>query len=206
MMISNEKIRLLEAWKNAPFGELCVADIMKLSGKKTKPWVFNALKQLKGSRLLLSKRRGNLDVYSLNLSNPVLIQTLQYIEAQDSLDFAQLDVIMDAIGKIPVKNYCLLVFGSYAENRQKKDSDLDVCFLVENKQAEKRIKPYFNEVKLNHAVNVDEHYITFSDFVRMLLRSEENLGKQIFRKHRLFFNAEIYYQLLKEAYKNGFRQ
>ncbi len=205
IMISNEKIKLLEVWKKNIYAELSIAEIMKISKKRTKPWVFNALKQLAKNKLLISKRKGNLDIYSLNLNNPFLIQTLQYIEAQKSLDFPDIDIIAETINKIRIKNYCMLVFGSYAENKQTKESDLDVCFLIENKQAEKKIKPYFNEVKLNHAVDIDEHYIIFDDFVKMLLREEENLGKQIFRVHKLFFNADIYYQLIKEAYKNGFK-
>ena len=204
-MLSNKKIKLLESWKNNPFAELSIAEIMKLSKKRTKPWVFNALKELTEFKLLTSKRKGNLDIYSLNLDNPFLIQTLQYIESQDSLNFSQLEIITEAINKLPIRNYCLLVFGSYAENKQTKSSDLDICFLIENKQTEKKLKPYFNEVKLNHTANIDEHYIIFSDFVKMLLREEENLGKQIFRIHALFYNADIYYQLIKEAYKNGFR-
>jgi predicted nucleotidyltransferase len=204
-MISNKKIKLLETWKTDIFAEFGIAEIMKISKKRTKPWVFNALKQLTKNKLLLSKRKGNLYIYSLNLNNPFLIQTLQYLEAQNSLNFSKLGIIMDTIKKITIKNYCLLVFGSYAENKQTKISDLDVCFLIESKQVEKKIKPYFNEVKLNHPVSIDEHYITFNDFVKMLLREEENLGKQIFRKQKLFYNADIYYQLIREAHKNGFR-
>jgi predicted nucleotidyltransferase len=203
-MISYGKIKLLQTWKSSIFAEFGIAEIMKISKKRTKPWVFNALKLLKKSKLLLSQRKGNLDLYSLNLDNPFLIQTLQYLEAQSNLDFPQLDVVSEAINKIPIKDYCLLVFGSYAENKQKGSSDLDICFLIESKHAEKKIKPYFNGVKLNHAVHIDDHYIVFDDFVKMLLREEENLGKQIFRKQKLFYNADIYYQLLKEARKNGF--
>ena len=77
--------------------------------------------------------------------------------------------------------------------------------LIDNKETEKKIKPYVNEIKLNYPIKIDEHYVTFEDFVKMLLREEENLAKQIFIKHRLFYNADIYYQLLKEAYKDGFR-
>ncbi|MCH8004458.1 MAG: nucleotidyltransferase domain-containing protein [Nanoarchaeota archaeon] len=204
-MISNKKIKLLETWKTNPFAGYWIAEIMKISKKRTKPWVFNALKQLTKNKLLLSKRKGNLDIYSLNLDNPFLMQTLQYLEAQNSLDFPHLDIIAEAIKKIPIKTYCLLIFGSYAGNKQTKESDLDICFLIESKQVEKKIKPYFNEVKLNHAINIDEHYIAFNDFVKMLLREEENLGKQIFRKQKLFYNVDIYYQLIKEAHKNGFR-
>jgi|TARA_Y100000310_G_scaffold11008_1_gene11644 predicted nucleotidyltransferase len=204
-MISNKKIELLGAWKNNIFSEFTISEIMKISKKNTKTWVFNALKLLASKKLLNQKRKGNLDIYNLNLNNPLLIQILQYIEAQNSLDFPQIEVIIEIIKKIPVKNYCLMVFGSYAENKETKNSDLDICFLIENEGTEKKIKPYFNEAKLNCAISIDVHYITFSDFIKMLLAEEENLGKQVFRKHIVFYNADIYYQLIKEAYKNGFR-
>lgn len=204
-MISNKKINILGVWNKNIFGEFGIAEIMKISGKKTKPWVFNALKELTRAKLLLSRRKGNLGIYSLNLSNPLLLQNLQYIEAQSNLSFPKLDTIIEIIDKIPLKTYCLLVFGSYSEGAQAKDSDLDICFLIENNSIEKKIKPYFNDIKLASAVNIDEHCITFNDFIRMLLREEENLAKQIFRSHKVFFNADIYYKLAKEAYKNGFR-
>jgi predicted nucleotidyltransferase len=204
-MMQNKKLELLESWKGRIFQELSTSEIMKISGKKTKPWVFNSLKELEKNKLLVSERKGNLDLYGLNLENPFLIQALQYLESQRNLDFPRLDIIMEIINKVPVKGYCLLVFGSYAKGKQTKRSDVDMCFLIESQQAEKRIKPYLDEVKLNHRTGIDEHYITFEDFVKMLLRPEENLGKQIYRNHMLFYNGDVYYQLLKEAHKHGFR-
>ncbi len=204
-MISNEKIKLLEVWRKNPFRELSIAEIMKETKKKTKTWVFNALRLLADNNILNSTRKANLDLYSLNLKNPLSYQFLQYLEAQNNLNFSQLKVISEIIEKIPVKNCSIIVFGSYAENKQTKNSDLDICILIENKEVEKKIKPYVNEMKLNYPIKIDEHYITFEDFVKMFLHGEENLSKQIFIKRKLFYNSEIYYQLLKEAYKNGFR-
>lgn len=204
-MISNEKIRLLNVWRINVFNELSITEIMKESRKKTKTWLFNSLKLLVKNNILKSTRKANLDIYRLNLSSPLSLQMLQYLEAQDNLNFSQLNIISEIIEKIPIKNCAIIVFGSYAVNKQTKDSDLDICILIENKEIEKRIKPYVNEIKLNYPVKIDEHYIRFDDFVKMLLREEENIAKQIFIKHRLFYNADIYYQLLKEAYKNGFR-
>ena len=204
-MISNEKIRLLEVWRKNPFKELSVSEIMKESKKETKTWVFNSLKLLVNNNLLKSTRKANLDIYNLNLENPLSLQFLQYLEAQNNLNFSQLKIISEVIEKIPIKNYSIMVFGSYAENKQTKNSDLDICILIDNKEVEKKIKPYINETKLNHSIKIDEHYIIFEDFAKMLLREEENLAKQIFIKRRLFYNSEIYYQLLKEAYKYGFR-
>lgn len=204
-MLSLKQMRLLEAWKSNLFNELSTAEIMKISGKKTKPWVFNTLKQLTKQELLSSQRKGNVDLYRLNLQNPLLIQILQFLEIQDNLGFPQRKIIEKTINTIPTKTYCLLVFGSYAGGQQHQDSDLDLCFLVENKIQEKKIKPYFQEVKLSFPLPIDEHYIAFDEFIKMLLHPEENLAKQIMRKHILFYNPDIYYQLIKEAHKHGFR-
>lgn len=204
-MISNEKLLLLNAWKSRMFDGLSISEIMQIAKKQSKPWVFNALKLLVKQGLLASERKGNLDIYNLNHGNPYLWHILQYLEAQESLSFPCLNIISEAIKAIPEKNYCLLVFGSYAEGKQKKGSDLDVCFLVENEIQGKKIKPYFDEVKLNYPLHIDEHYITFDDFVKMLLRPEENLAKQILIKRRLFLNADIYYRLVKEAHGHGFK-
>lgn len=204
-LISNEKIRLLEVWRKNPFNELSIAEIMRESKKKTKTWVFNTLRLLVKKNILKSTRKANLDIYSLSLNNPLSLQFLQYLEAQDNLDFSELKIVSEMIEKIPAENCAIIVFGSYAVNKQIKNSDLDICILIENKEAEKKIKPHFNEIKLNYPIRIDEHYITFEDFLKMLLHDEENLAKQIFIKHKLFYNAEIYYQLIKKAYKNGFR-
>jgi predicted nucleotidyltransferase len=204
-MISNEKIKLLDIWENKIFDEFSISEIMNLSKKKTKTWVFNSLKLLEKNKLLLSKKKANINIYSLNLDNPLLIQTLQYLESQTMLNFSKLDLIIDIIKNVKAKSYCLIVFGSYAKKEQSAKSDIDICFLAENENISNKIKPYFNEVKLNHSISIDEHYITFDEFSQMLLRDEENLGKQIAKNHKIFYNADIYYNLLKEANKHGYR-
>ena len=204
-MISNEKVNLLKVWRPNPFASLSIHEVMKLAKKRTKPWVFNTLSFFVKHKILNLQRKGNINIYSLNIDNPISIQLLQYLEVQENISFPQIGVISEIIEKSPVKNFSLIVFGSYATNKQTKNSDLDICLLIESKEAEKKIRPYLNDVKLNTAINIDEHYITFQEMIEMLLREEENLGKQIFRMHRLFYNQEIYYQLIKEAYKNGFR-
>lgn len=205
-MISQEKLKILEVWSKRMFDELSIAEVMKLSKKKTKPWVFITLKLFVKYNLLISKRKGNTDIYSLNLHNPLVFQLLHYLEVQGLLNFSQLTLIKDIISTTPLKNYCLLVFGSFAEGKQRETSDIDVCFLINSADEEKIIKPYVSEIKLIYSLEVDDHYILFEDFIKMLLRKEENLAKQIFKKNKIFFNPDIYYQLILEAYKNGFRQ
>lgn len=204
-MAQDERTNILKIWRADIFAEFSISEIMKLSKKRTKTWIFNTLKFLAEHEILSLKKKGNINIYSLKTSNPVSLQLLQYLEAQENIYFPQMNIISEIIDRVPVKIFSLIVFGSYATKTQKKQSDLDICLLVEDKKTEKRMRPYVNEVKLSTATNIDEHYVTFEDFVKMLLQEDENLGKQIFRSHRLFYNAEIYYQLVKEAHRNGFR-
>jgi hypothetical protein len=37
----------------------------------------------------------------------------------------------------------------------------------------------------------------------MLLSDTENFGKEVFRKHLIFYGNDAYYQIIKEAIKNG---
>lgn len=203
-MISKDEFGILDVFKNSLFEELSIADIMRRGKKRSKPWVFNTLKKFQKQDFLIMKRKANINLYNANLNNPLLISSFAYMESQSLLNFQHLDFVSRIIESVPIKNYCLLVFGSYAENSKKAHSDLDLCFLVENKETEKIIKPFFNDLKLISKTKIDEHYITFGDFVDMLLRIEENLGKQIFKKHKIFFNGMIFYELAKEAHKKGF--
>src|SRR3989338_8559135 len=122
-MIPGKNLELLEAWKSDAFAELGISEVMRNAHKRTKPWVFNTLEALAKAGLLAKKKKGNINLYALNMNNPLLVQTLQFVEAWNNYNFARLDVIEETIGKIPPSGYCLLVFGSYAEGKQTKDSD-----------------------------------------------------------------------------------
>src|SRR3989344_5298750 len=184
-MLTIEKIKLLNIWKVNLFGEFSVSEVMSLSKKETKTWVFNALKIFVRYNIINCRIKGNINLYTLNINNPLALHLLQFLEVQESINFQKIKLISKIIENIPIKNCSILIFGSYANKKQSPDSDLDVCFLVENKLTEKKLKPRVNEIKLNHKIKIDDNYIIFEDFIQMLTNKEENLGKQIFRKHKL---------------------
>ncbi len=196
-------LQLLTAWNDDLSAERSIAAIMKLTGKRSKPGVFLALRRLVAARLLAVRKEANIGLYRLELDNPLLYHGLQCLDSQTT--FPQLDLLLELVREIPQKAYCLIVFGSYAAGTQRKGSDLDLCFLVPDEQTGKRIAAHVDAAALRHPINIDDHYFTFNDFHEMLVNGEENLGKQIYRSHRILFNADIYYRITSEAHRHGFR-
>jgi len=202
-MIPSKTLSLIQAWRTALFSQYSIADVMQISGKRSKPWVFNGLNHLKAQRLITLERKGNLNLYSLDLDNPVVPSIVHYLDSQQSLTYS--GPLKDLLRKIPSRiDFSLLVFGSYADGSAKKTSDLDLCFLVHTEKVGKSLKPFLNEAQLSSVITLDAHFITFDDFVKMLLRDEENLAKQVYRKSRIIFNPTRFFRLLKEARKHGF--
>ena len=101
--------------------------------------------------------------------------------------------------------YSIVVFGSYAMDEQKKNSDLDVAIFIENEEKRKQIEASANSAKLKNALEMDINVIPKSEMLEMLTNKEENLGKQIARKHIAVCNHRIFYEIIKEGMKHGFR-
>ena len=77
---------------------------------------------------------------------------------------------------------------------------MDIAVFLEN-TPEKNL----NTVKLKSLIELDLHIITTTEFLEMLKNKEENLGKQIARKHLAIHNQRIFYDLINEGMNNGFR-
>ncbi len=196
-------LQLLTAWTDDLSAERSIAAIMAATGKRSKPGVFLALRKLVAARLLAVRKEANIGLYRLELDNPLLYHSLQYLESQAT--FPLLDLLMGLVREIPQKAYCLIVFGSYAAGTQRTGSDLDLCFLVPDEQTGKRIAAHVDAAALRHPMGIHDHYVTFKEFHEMLVNDEENLGKQIYRRHRILLNADIYYLIISEAHRHGFR-
>jgi predicted nucleotidyltransferase len=201
---SAEEFGILASFKYRPFYEFGISEVMKLSEKKSKPWVFNALSKFEKGGLLLKGTKGNMNLYRAAMGNPSLVNHFLFLEALKLQKMRNSGVVSSLMESIPAKDYCLVVFGSYVLGNEKADSDMDLCFLAESEGGLKKLKPYINEVKAKSKVTIHEQFVTFDEFVDMLLRKEENMGKQIYKNHILAYNGGIFYGLVKEAHKRGF--
>ncbi len=82
-------------------------------------------------------------------------------------------------------------------------SDMDIVTIVQDEKLKKDVAAYVKEATRLSEYEVDAHSVSKTDFIAMLANDEENFGKEVFRKHIIFYGAEAYYQMVKEAAKNG---
>lgn len=211
MLLTVEELRLLDIFRKNPLKSLEFKQIMNLAKKKSRGWVFDTLQNFSNENFITKIKVNNSYLYKANLKSFGLISYFK------PLDFAEAHInntkwpknIYDILNEVKLNItketpfFVMLVFGSYAERKQNEKSDLDIAVIIDSKET--KIAAYIETVARRNITTIDYHIITKDDFKEMLLKEEENLGKQIFRKHVLIWGNEQYYELLREAEENGFR-
>ena len=99
----------------------------------------------------------------------------------------------------------IVIFGSYAEGKQKEKSDLDIALFVNSVEDKKNCELSMKSAELKSILKIDAHIITKDEMLQMLKDKHENLGKQIAYKHFAIQNPMIFYSILAEGMGNGFK-
>src|SRR3989344_6918806 len=200
----NKKHQILEEFVKKPWKKFTFHEIKKLSGKKSESYVYTSLKKFVKSNILKEERAGNVVLYSLNLSSHKTLAyagfVLEYLSWNKKyIPYKNLEKI---ISKIPTKFFVFVITGSYANNTQRKDSDIDAVIICDDAFEPKKI---YAELKQDCELNIPQiHLYVFkkSEFLSMLLNKEANYGKEIANKNLILFGGEEYYKIISEAIKN----
>lgn len=205
-MITKKQLKIFEVFARKPFAEFTRKQIKKESKEKSNNTLALAMNLMKKEEVLLEKKVGKSGLLTLNLNNDL---TFQYIALCNNQRIgravkAAVARLKDEIGSI-TQFYSVVVFGSYAVNEQKESSDLDIAIFIDDEERRKRVEAAINSAKLKTLVEMDVHVIPKAEMIEMLTNNEENLGKQIARKHLVVHNHQIFYDIVKEGMKRGFK-
>ena len=146
----NKKHQILEEFVKKPWKKFTFQEIKKLSGKKSESYVYTSLKKFVKSSILKEERAGNVVLYSLNLSSHKTIAytsfVLEYLSwNKKHIPYKDLEKIAS---KIPTTLFTFIITGSYANNTQKKTSDLDVVIICDNTFETKKIYAELKSLEL----------------------------------------------------------
>ena len=204
-MLTPKQIKIFEAFLNTPYKEFTYKEIKEYSKEKSNSLVQKAIAQYIADELIKKREVGNIILYVANLDN---ITVFSYFEILIKERIPQevknsLRIIKEELADCEFVS--IVIFGSYAQGKQKETSDLDIALLVSSLEDKKRCELSMKSAQLKSLVQLDVHVMTKKEMLLMLKDKHENLGKQIACKHLAVLNPEIFYSIIKEGIKNGFK-
>jgi predicted nucleotidyltransferase len=195
-MISKKSKQIMELFIKDIRLEANVRTISKMLGTAY-PKVYNTIKQLVKEKYLKIRDSGAENICSIDLNEKTiaLISYLEYDKAYSS-NIPNMEKILKYF-----EDDIILVTGSYATGNQTARSDMDVVIITSG-DAHKKLTLLEGVTSL---LDPEVHSLSFTgkDYEEMLLSDSENLGKEVFRKHLIFLNADKYYRILKKVMNRG---
>lgn len=194
--------RILAIFAKQPWKRFTFKEVKLLSGSTSESYVYNTLKDFVKQGILTQEHAGNVLLYSIHNTR----KAVTYLSAAEEYRAWNMKHIplkdMEALmSEIPARTYTFIITGSYADNTQKKSSDIDVVIIAE--------EPRRIYAELSHSCElsippVHLYVFTEQEFSQMLLDKKANYGKEVARNSLILRGAETYFEILLEAVQNGF--
>ncbi len=205
-MLTKKQLIILNIFQRNEFKELSWKKVKELSKEKSSSVIQDAIKAFLTEELITEEKIGTSKLYAVNHKNN---KVYVYFETynRENLPKQVLKSIRELEDSLDKHTffYSIVIFGSYVIGEQKKDSDLDISVFIEQEDKRKIVEAVFKSMELKSLIKLDGHVITKDEFLEMLRVDYENLGKEIVRKHLVIHNPVIFYSLIKEGIKNGFK-
>lgn len=190
----------------APWRKHTFKQVKESCNKTSESYVYNCLKMFVRQQILKEEKAGNVTLYSPNLSQPKAQAYIGF--AAEHLAWSKKTISLEDIEKIaekiPTAFYVLLLTGSYAKNKQKQKSDIDMVVIVDDSANTKRVYSAL-QYKCDMSIPAIHLYVfRKTEFLQMLINKEANYGKEIALNNLIFCGAQQYFRIMDEAIKNGF--
>lgn len=204
-MLTPKQIRIFEAFLRRPYAEMTYKEIKEYSKCKSNSIIQNAISKFISEGIVKKRAVGNILLYSAALENATVFAYFCILinEMLSNLAKNSLRIIRQELSAVEFSS--LVIFGSYAEGKQKEKSDLDIAIFVNSSEDKKNCELAMRSAELKSLLPLDFHVITRDEMLQMLKDKHENLGKQIAYKHMAIQNHSIFYSILSEGINNGFR-
>jgi predicted nucleotidyltransferase len=142
-------------------------------------------------------KKGNIRLCSLNLEDSITKNYLILAERQQSELFLSRHPELSVLRKeLPAGDYSCILFGSRAEEKERKKSDMDICII--NKDGSKNVN--FSKYELVFKTDINPIYLARMEFRQMLREKSHNLSREIIQKHIILYGEEYFWNIV---FKDG---
>ena len=179
--------------KESPHSIMEISKKLKTDYKNTS----QALSKINPKTYLKSKQ-GNSYLIEFNQNNN--IETLSIEEKRTEEFFSKnlnLKVIRKYIKELSYPFLTVLAFGSYIKKTNTKNSDIDICIILDSKSKSEIL----NEKLRLLSLNLEIQEFTSKEFTSMIEKKGNNLGNEIIKNNIILYGKENYYNLISEWMK-----
>ncbi len=200
-MLTKKQIEMLKVFKENPYKNLSFSGLKKELRESSTSKLQKTIKDFKKENLINIINVGRTTLISLNFDNNKLFDYFSIFNSEfQNIPRGVLYDIQEGILK-QTEFFSLVVFGSYAKGKEKKNSDLDIAVIVESEDVKKRIIPIINSIKRKSMKEIHDAVFTRDEFLEMLGQDEENVGKEIARNNSVFYGLINFYKLISKEGK-----
>lgn len=156
--------------------------------------------QLKEKDIIDIRKAGKTNLISLNqeADYSYLVEAEKFKRELFYKKYPSLKIMLKKIIKQSKSSFfILLVFGSYAKERARKDSDLDLLVIVSNQKQAEIIEKVISSIARISPIKIHETIINEKSFVSMFQKKELNVVLEAKNKHILIYGDELYYKLIR---------
>ncbi|HOF44524.1 MAG: Nucleotidyltransferase domain protein [Candidatus Diapherotrites archaeon ADurb.Bin253] len=205
-MLTKKQLKILNTFQKNKFKKLTWKQVKELSRENSSSVIQDAIKAFLNEELITEEKIGTSKIYAVNHKNNK-VYTYFEIYNKENLSKQVLKSIKELEDSLDKHTYfySIVIFGSFVSGEQKKDSDLDIAVFIEQENKRKIVEAVFKSMETKSLLKIDGHVITKDEFLEMLNVDYENLGKEIARKHLIVHNPAIFYSMLNDGIKHGFK-
>ena len=201
MEITKNALKILELFRKELFLKISIRELMKKINSKSYQRVYEAVEDLAKKKILISEKLGNTNLISLSFYREAIL-LLGFLDEKEATKMPNYSKILDIK---EISDYLILVTGSYAKGNPNKKSDMDLAIIVPDKEDVVSVQKLVENQTMLFVPPIHLYVFRKKDFIEMLKSKEENYGKKIVKNRVIFKNAQMFYELVKEAIENGYK-
>ena len=157
-MLNNCEIRILGILMRTSLEFYSINQLSKQT-KLAYPYVYNSVKNLEKKELISVRKIGKSNLCKIKFDHP---EELAFSSLENRKQFLTKHLQINNLTKqlkdaLADELYILLLFGSYVKGKAAKDSDIDLFFIIKNKNDLEKLKKKISSVinKLNYKIEFE---------------------------------------------------
>ena len=196
-MLCKNEIRIIEELIKNIKEENTISDISRKLNQKY-PQTFRDIKILFKKGVIDIKTIGKSKIAKLDFKKYHPEYSQAEIERTNKIKNKEIEIILNKILSIN-KQFIGILFGSNAEGTAKKDSDIDLLFIIPDEYNQENFERILKNTLSLH--NADINIIKEDSLFEMWAHPDKlNVGNEILKNHIVLTGAEYFISLLRKHY------